>query len=169
MQHLECKRALGLIAVTSLILVWSATLEADEKVEDRNDDGNIEASDQVISTDTSAVWIPPSTVVDFSGEWRPVEPVPLACSARANCDNGTSVTCTGACPSNMKPGSCSPNGRVRGWVSCGSVKKYCSPCPACTHDDSCNFRSCSSDNDCHNGTCPNGSCFNGTCLCPTAD
>ena len=117
-----------------------------------------------------------------------------ACSAVANCANGSSVSCsTGGSGTCQGVNASCPN--ERGYVRCGSQYTYCPSCPAqefCAQGASCGLRigglcgysgsergvcyqgacrcwcsegtSCSTDSDCGPSNTPGG-CSNGTCYC----
>ncbi len=170
MQHIKDKRTLGVI-ITGALLVFAATLAAEQRTEDRivqSDDPEMEvgvsdtpdALDQNVGMDEASKCDPASTVLDLSFQLEPAELTPRACTATVNCEL-RQISCTG-CPSDSEPSNCPSE---RGWVECAGVKYFCSEC-SCTPDPSCTGRSCSTNNDCTNGSCANGFCAPlGICMC----
>jgi len=51
------------------------------------------------------------------------------CSAIADCDDGSHVTCSGDTTCTSIDSSCPAS---RGYVRCDGITKYCTPCPACS-------------------------------------
>lgn len=111
-----------LLALTLLILLVPGTVAAEEAPVGRTSSVDTESTEQMLLASLA--------------------------SCTADCENGTTVTCSGS-PCSAQDQNCSQN--EQGFCTSDTGQKFCEPlCPDCDFDFVCNFSACTDDPDCDN-------------------